>query len=1035
MRVVRRILLTAGILFGIAGAAQAQAIGQVFGKVTDSTGAVMPGVNVMVAGSGLQQPLSAVTTATGAYSFPSVPIGSYSVTFELSGFKKAVRNDITITTGFSAMVDVKMEIGTLSSEVSVSAAPPVVDTKRTTTGATFSRETMENVPTARDPWQVINMAPGVQLSGVNVGGSASGQQLTPSVYGRSSNVVWNIEGGNTTDMASNSSASYYNFDSFQEIQVVTGGGDVSVQSSGVNINLVTKSGSNAFKGSGTYTFENDRMQGQNVSEALFNAGGSNGTGLSGNPLNRVVNASGEFGGPILRNRLWFWGAVDYQNINVGVTNFFNTSKTECVPVPTGYANLEAVQRCLENDKTLIKNMNGKVNYQFNAAHKVQFLYSTDNKVRDRRGASANTAPEATFQQYSPNGIFAYFTPQLTHTMILSDKLVITNQATHVEGGFSLDFQDWARCGQTQPGVVPSDPTCMYNVQALSNRTTGYLSRGPGSVNYYERPTWEAKSDGSYFLSNVLGGDHQLKFGIGWHEARSLSYAHYGGGINAGTGTSPKTLQCVGNVVSGCGSGAPVAVGSLTGLVPYQAALSRDSLSNVDWWTWSSYIQDSYSRGRVRINGGVRQDWQTSVLLPGCVPANVIRPDLLPEQCQEKTKPSMAFNNFSPRGSATYDLFGNGKTAVHASGSYYYDSRIALAGNLSNLGTVTLTWGPNQSSGLCSATAGASCWNDANVDGFVQAAELTGTPSSSTTRFNPATGVLTNALPVIDEDLKVGRTREFIAGIDHDLGRQMHVGLELIYRNYDLGSRTYIQGYEPGAAGFPATSVFTDRQIYVDPISGKSAPYYTVCQGCTRATGTNMTATNVNYQIYKGVTISLEKRASQRWQAQGSMTYNINRDFTPTGGFDNPTGLEFSNGALSGLRFVVKGNGSVSLPWGLRSGVNLQIQDGPLRNFTINGPGQVYGGTTGTVNYTSLSFEENGKQHLPILYMMDANITKAIKLPGSGSRDVKLTFDAFNIFNVATIRSYSSNNLDAASFTQITEIVAPRVFRVMARLSF
>ena len=647
MREVQRILLVAGILLGIAGSAQAQANGQVFGKVTDSTGAILPGVTVTVSGTGLQRPLSAVTTSTGAYSFPSVPIGAYSVSFELAGFRKAVRNEITITTGFSAMVDVKLELGGVTAEVSVSATAPVVDTTRTTTGATFSREIMENIPTARDPWQVINMAPGVQLSGVNVGGSASGQQLTPSVYGRSSNVVWNIEGGNTTDMASNSSASYYNFDSFQEIQVVTGGGDVSVQSSGININLVTKSGSNSFKGSTTYTFENDKMQGQNVSEELFNAGGSNGTGLSGNPLNKVTNASFEFGGPILRNKLWFWGAIDYQNINSGVTNFFSTSKPECVPVPTGYENLEAVQRCLENDKTVIKNHNAKINYQLNSSNKFQYLHSTDNKVRDRRGASANTAPEATYQQYSPNGLFAYLTPQLTHTMILSDKLVFTNQMTHVAGGFSLDFQDWETCGQTKPGVVPSDPACLYNVQQLRNRTTGYLSRGPGSINYYERPTWEVKSDGSYFLSNFLGGDHQLKFGVGWHEARSLSYAHYGGGV------SNAYMQCVGNLTANCGAGTPADPGASAGLVPYQAVLSRDSSSNVDWWTYYSYIQDSYSIGRFRINGGVRQDWQTSVLLGACVDANVVRPDLLPQQCQERAEPPISFNNFSPRGSVAW----------------------------------------------------------------------------------------------------------------------------------------------------------------------------------------------------------------------------------------------------------------------------------------------------------------------------------------------------------------------------------------------
>src|SRR5260221_14701582 len=95
MRVVRAGLLMAGVLLLLAGSARAQAIGQIFGKATDATGAVLPGVNVPVSGPGLQRPQTAVTTATGAYTFPNVPIGTYTVTIELSGFKKATRPDIT----------------------------------------------------------------------------------------------------------------------------------------------------------------------------------------------------------------------------------------------------------------------------------------------------------------------------------------------------------------------------------------------------------------------------------------------------------------------------------------------------------------------------------------------------------------------------------------------------------------------------------------------------------------------------------------------------------------------------------------------------------------------------------------------------------------------------------------------------------------------------------------------------------------------------------------------------------------------------
>ena len=135
---------------------------------------------------------------------------------------------------------------------------------------------------------------------------------------------WNLEGGSITDLSSNSSPSYFNFDSFEQIQVTTGGGDVSVQSSGLSINLVTKSGSNVFKGTAVATFENDAMQGNNVTPELFYAG-TNGL-LSGNPIQKIAVYSVEYGGPIMRNRLWWWAAADKQDINAGVVNFFDASK-------------------------------------------------------------------------------------------------------------------------------------------------------------------------------------------------------------------------------------------------------------------------------------------------------------------------------------------------------------------------------------------------------------------------------------------------------------------------------------------------------------------------------------------------------------------------------------------------------------------------------------------------------------------------------------------------------------------------------------
>jgi Carboxypeptidase regulatory-like domain len=1068
-----RSLLVAGILiFVCAASANAQAIGSIFGKVTDTSGAVLPGVTVTVTGTGLQQPLVAVTSSSGTYQFPSVPIGTYTVSFELGGFKKAARADVIIVSGFNASIDQKLELGALTEEVTVSGESPVVDLKKTTTSAVFTAEVLEKIPTARDPWQIIGMTPGVR-AGLNVGGSASGQQVGLNSRGTSANVQWNLEGGSITDLSSNSSPSYFNFDSFEQIHVTNGGGDVSVQSSGLAINLVTKSGSNVFKGSATAYFENDRTQSSNVTEELFNAG-ANGF-LSGAPIQRIGVYAFEYGGPIVRDRLWFWGSADYQDINAGVVNFFDANKGQfCADLVSAqrarqltgaitYNNLEQVEGCLNNDKTIIKNLLWKINYQLNSANKFQYLFQSDNKYRNRRGASSTTLAEATTQQTSDAPWkLPLPTHSITHTLIASDRLVFNNQFTYVGGGFFLDYQDVPPQGDIlQSRYLGTDnaasyltgtrasPDALWNVQALTNRTTTVNSRSLTNSYQTVRKSWEAKMDGTYFLTNKLGGDHSLKFGVGWRRNPIMSFSHYSGGARA-------HVQCVGNNNANCGDGNTVPVGSAAGIVPYQAVLYRDQLLNNDWWTYNGYIQDSFATGRWRFNGGVRYDWQYSKYLGGCVPENVLRPDLLPAQCEEATdsdptngRKLQSFSNWSPRVSATYDLFGTGKTSIKVAGSYYYATRITLANSLGGLATqTTLTWGPNASSGACSTTAGASCWNDANRDTLVQINELIGTPTSSNARF--VNGVLRPAGNNVDPSAQIGRTREAIVGVQHELFANLAVGVDYIYRKYDRGTAGYTAGFEPGSSGFPLSQIYSGPLTHTDPVTGLSAPYYVICNGCMRPSGAGeVVMTNPRYQTYSGVDLTFTKRFSNRWQAHSSLTIQTNPNYIPiaagglfngnNGSNNNPTGIEFQDAYNTVERYIFKAQGSYTFPWEIIASANLNIYEGQTRTLTINGPGQVYGGVNAsgaatTINYNTLEFTGRDAQRFKPIKLLDLGAQKVFEFNG-GRQRVKLILDAFNVFNVNTITAFSSGNLSLAGYTQPSTIVPPRVFRVGTALVF
>jgi hypothetical protein len=520
------------------------------------------------------------------------------------------------------------------------------------------------------------------------------------------------------------------------------------------------------------------------------------------------------------------------------------------------------------------------------------------------------------------------------------------------------------------------------------------------------------------------------------------------------------VQCVGNSEGNCGDGVTyVAPGSgAAGLVPYRAEMRRDHITNNDWWMWSGYLQDSFSRGRMRINAGLRFDWQQSKWLGGCVPANPVIPDLLPSQCEDATSSGLSpitgqveelqpFSNWSPRVSLTYDLQGNGKTVVKASGSYYYQTKITLANALSSLGNVTLTWGSNPSSGLCSTSAGASCWNDANMDGFVQANELIGTPSASTSTFDLTTGLRTAVGSNVDPDTKIGRTREVTLGIQRELIANMAVGADFIYRRYDNGTQSYTIGYQPGAAGFPVASIY-EPATHTDPVTGNTATYYVVKQGLSRPSGIgNITTTRVSYEDYAGVDLTLSKRYSDRWQANLAVTIQRRNDFLPLGSNRNPTEDNLHHGYNAIARYLIKFNGSYDLPWGIMASTNVNINDGGIRNLDIDGPGQVYGGLNNsgnptTINYGVLQFEPNGSTRFERTVLWDLGIHKTFTFRGGQNR-IKLMVDGFNILNKAHITNFSSNNISLTGSTsnpipqsqRIRSIIPPRIFRVGASISF
>ncbi|MGQ0735517.1 MAG: carboxypeptidase regulatory-like domain-containing protein [Acidobacteriota bacterium] len=287
-----------GIVLSIATGASAQVLnGEIFGRVTDQTDAVLPGVTITISGQALIQPMVVVGAESGAFRFARVPIGVYRVTFELPGFSTVVREGIIVQAGRNVELNIKLNLSTVQETVTITGASPVVDTKSTALGVNFGRELLEAIPTARDPWVIIEQTPGLVMSANNVGGRNSGQMEGYNAYGSGANKQWSMDGATVTDMASNSAPTYYDFEMFEEIQITTGGMDASQETGGVSVNMVTKSGSNQLRGSGRVFVVDKALQSKNAPPEVVVQGGG-----AGNPLKNNTEYGVEVGGPIKRDR-------------------------------------------------------------------------------------------------------------------------------------------------------------------------------------------------------------------------------------------------------------------------------------------------------------------------------------------------------------------------------------------------------------------------------------------------------------------------------------------------------------------------------------------------------------------------------------------------------------------------------------------------------------------------------------------------------------------------------------------------------------
>ena len=443
---------------GFAATVSAQVFtGRIDATVEDTTGGRLPGVTLELTGPVNQ---SQVSDAKGEAHFLNLPVGIYSVRATLPGFNPYNNDTVQVATGSATALAMRLSVAGTAETVNVTAATPIVDVKRETTTTNVTLEELQNIPTARDPWVIMQTVPTIYVDRVNVGGSESGQQSNYLGKGAAgTDNTWNLDGVPITDMgATGSTPTYYQFDMFQEMSVTTGGADVQNPTNGVQLNLVLKKGSNTPHGNASTYFESQSLQADNIPPDL--AASLGGTGGKGNRTDRYLDSAFDLGGPVLKDRLFAWGSL-------------------------GYTDVRNLSLKSQLDETKLKNSAFKAEGVLNPSVRGNFAFFRGDKEKNGRGVSPQHLIETAWNQSGPTSMY-----KGEGNFVIAQKIFAAARYAHIHGGFTLD-----PIGGRNIDFYADDDGVWHNSYYFynSNRPQDYVG-----------------GDASYFA-----GKHEVKFGFAW----------------------------------------------------------------------------------------------------------------------------------------------------------------------------------------------------------------------------------------------------------------------------------------------------------------------------------------------------------------------------------------------------------------------------------------------------------------------------------------------------------------------------------------
>ncbi|MBI4521405.1 MAG: TonB-dependent receptor [Gemmatimonadetes bacterium] len=640
------------------------------GTVRDASSAVLPGVTVEAASRALIQKVrTVVSDGTGQYRITDLPPGTYVVTFSLQGFTTVRRDGLPVSGSGVITVNVDLRIGELQETITVSGEASVVDTQSVRREVVLNADTLNSLPATRGYGSALAAVPSLNIGGV-AGAGATTAPTTPQMmfftaHGGASGegrvmtngltVAAPFGGGGVSDVT-------YDIANAEEMQVLISGGLGEAETGGPSINIVPKSGGNQFNGSAFYSTSGDWATSNNVDDRL------RGFGITQPPTLRTNwDASVSLGGPIVRDRLWFFGSVRNWGNAAVVTGIFanryagDASRWNYLADPSIEARQPEGRQIYAGRFTAQATPRNRVTFSYDYQRRCggSTLKSDGDGCRQAgtdwigsgRTFGADTVSPETFPGYHD---FPYHTVQATYSAPISSR-------TLIEGGYSRFVYGYGRFGMAAPDglmdyIPVTEQTGIYGRPNFSYRGVFDPLDFGFNDNDALNSSWRAA------VSYVTGA-HNFKIGYTGsftevHNGRVPNNTQLRYTFNA---NAPATTPCT--VVDGnrlC----PIAVSYF--LAPRWNQHDRTQ-------TLGLYAQDQWTIGRLTLQGGLRYDraWSWA---PADGNGTTGTSRFNPQPISfERTVSVRGYNDITPRFGIAYDLFGNGRTALKVNGGKYLEA--------------------------------------------------------------------------------------------------------------------------------------------------------------------------------------------------------------------------------------------------------------------------------------------------------------------------------------------------------------------------